>query len=177
MNLEEKRQLRKNLVSNLLGCVDPITNELKPQARGKIAELKMFLRTTETARNRAIPTFARLADAGLIGDVPAETVATLFALYPHQAPDQTGNFGETCHDIATKSNPDAFDRHFQRLLSARSDRDAATIILKIGQVARSKRSPINYYKLVNDLAAWSQPIRLAWARSYFKVITQDAHDH
>ena len=174
MNPEEKSQARKALVAKLLACIDPATGETLPHARGKLADLKMFLRTSDTARNRAIPAFARLADPELIGDVPAETVATLFTLHPHRAAEKTRDFGTTCRGIADEFNEDAFDKHFERLLAARTAADAAKVILKIGSLARSKRIDINYFKLAEDLGYWSQPVRLRWARSYFKVTTPDA---
>ncbi|MFC7338390.1 type I-E CRISPR-associated protein Cse2/CasB [Haloferula chungangensis] len=174
MNHENKSQARKVLVTKLLACIDPASGETLPHARGKLADLKMFLRSTDTARNRAIPAFARLADADLIGDVPAETVATLFSLYPHRAAQKTWNFGTTCRGIADRFNEDAFDKHFERLLAARTAADAAKVILKVGPMARSKGIDINYFKLAEDLSSWSQKVRLDWARSYFKVRTTDA---
>jgi CRISPR type I-E-associated protein CasB/Cse2 len=174
MNPEEKSQARKALVAKLRACIDPVTGEILQHARGKLADLKMFLRTCDTARNRAIPTFARLADPELIGDVPAETVATLFTLHPHRAAEKTGNFGATCRGVAAQSNEEAFDKHFERLLAARTVADATKVILKIGSMARSKGIDINYFKLAEDLDLWSQPIRLKWAKSYFKVTTPDA---
>ncbi len=175
MNPEEKSQARKALVAKLLACIDPATGETLPHARGKLADLKMFLRTSDTARNRAIPAFARLTKPNdLISDVPAETVATLFTLHPHRAAEKTGNFGATCRGIAAQFSEEAFDKHFERLLAARTAADAAKVILKIGPMARSKGIDINYLKLAKDLGLWSQPIRLEWAKSYFKVNTPDS---
>lgn len=174
MNHEEKSPARMALVAKLLACIDPDTGKPSQHACGKLAALKMFLRTSDTARNRAIPAFARLADPELIGDVPAETVATLFALHPHRAAEKTRDFGTTCRGVAEKFNEDAFDKHFERLLAARTATDAAKVVLKIGPMARSKEIDINYFKLAEDLTYWNQKTRLSWARSYFKVTTPDA---
>lgn len=175
MNSEEKLQARKALLAKLLAFIDPATGVIHQHARGKLADLKMFLRTSDTARNRAIPAFARLAACDeLISDVPAETIATLFTLHPHRAAEKTGNFGATCRGIAAEFNEEAFDKQFERLLAARTASDAAKVILKIGPMARSKGIDINYYQLTEDLTYWNQEIRLKWARSYFKVTTPEA---
>lgn len=166
MNLQEKEQARQTFVGKLLACLDD-DGTIKQHHRGDIAGLKMFLRSSDTSRNRALPAFGKLAGGDLIDDIPAETVAAFFALHPHRA-EKFGDFGTTCSRLANEFGDDAFQPHFERLLAARTRENAAGIILRLAQMARSKKIPVNYYKLAEHLALWNQEIRIRWARSFYQ---------
>lgn len=168
MNPDEFKELRSKLVGNLLSSID-IDGEVFPARRGELAALKMFLRSQELARNRAIPAFAQFAGSDLIDDRISETIAAFFGQYPHRAPENFGDFGVTCRRIAEEFNEGAFDARFERLLTAKTGENAAKIVLQIAPMARSERIPVNFQELAHDLGSWDQKIRLKWARSYFKV--------
>jgi CRISPR type I-E-associated protein CasB/Cse2 len=148
-------------------------------ARGLIANLRK-LRSPAT-RNQGLFALGSIGFTDWERDPSSVTVTAVFASHPH-SPDKPRNFGTTCRDLATRGKggensgtpgDSPFDRHFRRLLAARTLDDILPVVLSIGRIAKSADVSIDYYLLHKDLRRFRyepDAVLERWAQSYFKTL-------
>jgi len=97
-------------------------------------------------------------------------VACLFAYYP-QPLDSTRQqtFGHAVRGLAGEGNSGGADRRFRALLDT-SLENLRTPIAALVRLLKTKGIPINYPKLIVDLAGWEHPdqyVQDQWAREFW----------
>lgn len=140
-------------------------------ARGRLAGLRKLL--SPATRNQGLFALGSIGFYDWERDPSATTVAGLFGLYPHRA-EKWRNFGTTCRELASKGGAtpgdSPLDRHFRRILAARTLDDLLPSIRRVGRVAKASGVTIHYEKLHRDLQAFHRDpdsVLESWAKSYF----------
>lgn len=142
--------------------------------RGALADLRCALMPSR--KHRAWPL---LASFGGIGDEHSarvvQLIAGLFAF--HSSHTDKGNLGDTCRNLMSddelsdylkerKAGP--MTRRFQHLLSA-SRQEVCERAARLVMYAKTKEIDVNYNQLEEDLSYWSDPVKVRWAKSFWRV--------
>jgi len=135
---------------------------------GDRARLKRNAGRTLAEAHKALGLFFRL----LPPNVPrfhTETYFMLATLYPIAEGGSAGNLGHSLLQARDDKHPQGLDRRFEILLD--SDRDQLRFRLRQAiRLLYSKRVPVNWPQLSDDLLHWDHPKRYVqenWARAYF----------
>jgi CRISPR system Cascade subunit CasB len=98
-----------------------------------------------------------------------ETYFLVATLYPLAESGNACNLGESLREARDTKNHRGLDRRVEILLDA----DAGQLPFRLRQAVRllySKRVPVNWPRLLQDLLAWDHPkhyVQENWARAYF----------
>ena len=98
-----------------------------------------------------------------------ETVAGAFGHHPVDTAQ--GNLGTTLARLAATSP--SFERHFQRLLSARTRDDVCDRLIPLMRAAKQRNIPVNYERLFLDLWYWSDPVKKRWASQFLAAASRE----
>lgn len=102
-------------------------------------------------------------------------VATLFALHPHDQP-QNESLGGAFAKLRKES--DSIEKRFQLLLAC-DEENLWGQLVQIVSLLKSKNVPINWFRLLDDLTKnnWDdpeRPLQLRWARDFYKPAANPA---
>ncbi|MBW7907314.1 MAG: type I-E CRISPR-associated protein Cse2/CasB [Kiritimatiellae bacterium] len=137
--------------------------------RGALAHLRGGL--SDNLRPRTWPLLGGFSGKSIIGDRRFEIVAALWAYSPELDVDEV-NLGETIRAMTGKGGEGSMDIRFRRLLSC-SHEEITERVVPLVRMAQAKDVRIGYARLLSDLLWWGENVRIAWARSYWRVQAPD----
>ena len=148
--------------------------QLKAQdERGILADLRNGIKKTQS--HRAWPHLAYFNGIGESHNARVvQTVAALFAHHPEIS--EEGNMGNTCYNLMSDDERNKrldvkemgpISRRFQHLLSSSRD-EICDRVIRLVLHAKTQNIPINYRRLKQDLEYWSDSVKTAWAKQFWK---------
>ena len=124
--------------------------------------------TLAQARHTALGLFYKALPSG-VPRYQEEAYFLVATLYPLADSGGSGNLGTALRRAQDTQNKAGLDRRIEALLDA----DEEQLPFRLRQAIRylySKRTPVDWAKLLKDLLSWTHPDRFVqkeWARTYF----------
>lgn len=133
--------------------------------RGACAMLRRYW--SVTTRHYAFPVLARLPVQSF--DSPDAMAAALYAVNPNHN-NGGPRLGQALYRLAHDKDPDAFERHFRRLLASESLEDAADQLHRLFKRLDRSGLGLDYNSLLWDLRKWRndrEGVRTGWATDFW----------
>lgn len=150
--------------------------EKRKDDRGVMADLKRGF--SETTADRTWPYISRWG-CNLVNDRQRIIYQTVTAAYAYcKNVTQEGNMGTICRKVATGDGKGVdglktFETRFRRLLTCSKVDELSGHLGGIIRTAASKKIPLNFAKLFEDLWWWSNNIKIEWAAEYWGSQPED----
>ena len=136
--------------------------------RGHAAALRRWW--SPATEYQAFPSLGRL---GALGDWRRSTVAALHAVHGQQQENGPG-IGQAALLLGDRKDGEhPYDRHFRRLLAARTPEDLQSQLHRLVKRLRNEGIALDYIRLLRDLRFWSadegQKVKVRWAMEFWQA--------
>jgi len=136
--------------------------------RGHAAALRRWW--SSATEHQALQTLGRLR---AIGDWPRSTIAALYAVHPQDQKNGPG-LGRAALLLGDRKDGEhPYDRHFRRLLAARTEKDLQTQLHRLVKRLHNEGFALDYAGLLRDLRLWKsgleQKVKVRWAMEFWQT--------